>query len=100
MSAFIGTLPSQSVTTISTIASWSRPTMLEYVHADDVSVEAVRSSIDKGIAFFHSINTQGGYVYYVTVDLKRRWGESRTVLVLCASVIGTSGSKSETRATI
>ncbi|NQV32457.1 MAG: hypothetical protein HQ515_07165 [Phycisphaeraceae bacterium] len=43
---------------------------------DDVSIEAVQTCIDKGIAFFHSINTQGGYVYYVTVDLKQRWGES------------------------
>ncbi|MCP4454418.1 MAG: hypothetical protein GY809_23425 [Planctomycetes bacterium] len=42
----------------------------------EVSVEAVRHCIDRGIAFFHSISTQGGYVYYVTADLTRRWGGS------------------------
>jgi hypothetical protein len=34
-------------------------------------------AVDEGIAFFYSINTYGGYVYYVTTDLKERWGESR-----------------------
>jgi hypothetical protein len=52
------------------------PEILPAAQTKDVSIKAVRTCIDKGIAFFHSINTQGGYVYYVTVDLKRRWGES------------------------
>lgn len=34
------------------------------------------ASLRKGVAFFHSIHSQGGYVYYVTPDLSRRWGES------------------------
>ena len=33
------------------------------------------ASLKKGVAFFHNINTQGGYVYYVTPDLSLRWGE-------------------------
>jgi hypothetical protein len=49
---------------------------LRAAQTSELSIEAVRTCIDQGIAFFHSINTQGGYVYYVTVDLKQRWGES------------------------
>jgi len=41
----------------------------------DLSKQA-EASLKKGIAFFHSINTEGGYVYYVTPDLSLRWGES------------------------
>ena len=52
------------------------PGILAAGRTDDVSVEAVRDCIDKGVAFFRSISTQGGYVYYVTVDMERRWGES------------------------
>lgn len=37
--------------------------------------EQAEASLRKGVAFFHSINTQGGYVYYVTPDLSLRWGE-------------------------
>ena len=33
------------------------------------------ASLKKGVAFFYSINTQGGYVYHVTPDLSLRWGE-------------------------
>ncbi len=33
------------------------------------------SSLTKGITFFHTLNTHGGYVYYVTPDLSLRWGE-------------------------
>lgn len=32
-------------------------------------------ALEKGVAFFHTLNTHGGYVYYVTPDLSRRWGE-------------------------
>ena len=46
---------------------------------DEVALtESAMKAVDQGIAFFHSINTHGGYVYYVTTDLKERWGESRT----------------------
>lgn len=37
--------------------------------------EQANASLQKGIAFFHSINTHGGYVYNVTPDLSLRWGE-------------------------
>jgi hypothetical protein len=40
--------------------------------------EQVATSLKKGTTFFHSINTEGGYVYYVTPDLSRRWGENPT----------------------
>jgi len=33
-------------------------------------------TLDKAVSYFYSINTRGGYVYYVTPDLKQRWGES------------------------
>lgn len=38
---------------------------------------SVKQAVNKGIEFFHSINIHGGYVYYVTTDLKERWGENR-----------------------
>ncbi len=44
----------------------------------DALTESARQAVDKGIAFFYSINTHGGYVYFVTTDLKERWGENRT----------------------
>jgi hypothetical protein len=45
---------------------------------DEVALtESVMKAVNQGIAFFYSINTHGGYVYYVTTDLKKRWGESR-----------------------
>lgn len=33
------------------------------------------ASLQKGVAFFHTLNTHGGYVYHVTPDLSLRWGE-------------------------
>ncbi len=36
----------------------------------------VEASLQKGVRFFHSLNTHGGYVYFVTPDLSKRWGES------------------------
>jgi hypothetical protein len=39
----------------------------------DALTESVMKAVDEGIAFFYSINTYGGYVYYVTTDLKERW---------------------------
>lgn len=48
---------------------------LQGVPADDLPAQA-EASLAKAVRFFHSINTHGGYVYYVTPDLSRRWGES------------------------
>ena len=36
-----------------------------------------RDSLDRGVRYFHSINSHGGYVYYVTPDLAQRWGEGK-----------------------
>ena len=33
------------------------------------------ASLKKGVAFFYTINSHGGYVYHVTPDLSLRWGE-------------------------
>lgn len=44
------------------------------VSADDLRSE-VEASLLEGVAFFHSINAHGGYVYNVTPDLSLRWGE-------------------------
>lgn len=33
------------------------------------------ASLEKGVSFFQTINTHGGYVYHVTPDLSQRWGE-------------------------
>ncbi|MCA9129779.1 MAG: hypothetical protein KDB22_21985, partial [Planctomycetales bacterium] len=38
--------------------------------------EQAEAALQKGVAYFHSISRHGGYVYYVTTDLKLRWGES------------------------
>lgn len=37
--------------------------------------EQVAASLEKGVAFFQTINSHGGYVYHVTPDLSQRWGE-------------------------
>jgi len=34
------------------------------------------ASLQRGVAFFHSLNVRGGYGYNVTPDLSLRWGES------------------------
>lgn len=54
------------VLSLSVLPSW--------VGADDLRT-AAETSLRKGVEFFHSINTHGGYVYSVTPDLFRRWGE-------------------------
>ena len=33
------------------------------------------TALARGIDYFHSLSNRGGYVYYVTPDLSRRWGE-------------------------
>jgi hypothetical protein len=37
--------------------------------------QQAEASLKKGVAFFHSTNSHGGYVYHVTPDLSKRWGE-------------------------
>ena len=37
----------------------------------DLSKQA-KASLKKGVAFFYTLNTQGGYVYHVTPDLSLR----------------------------
>ncbi len=44
--------------------------------ADADLAEQAEASLQRSVAFFYSINTQGGYVYHVTPDLSRRWGEN------------------------
>ena len=38
--------------------------------------DSALTALEKGVDYFFSINAHGGYVYYVTPDLSRRWGES------------------------
>jgi hypothetical protein len=47
-----------------------------YASAVDLKKEA-ESSLKKGVAFFHTVNVHGGYVYHVTPDLSMRWGEGQ-----------------------
>lgn len=42
--------------------------------ADDLHPQA-EAALIKGVAFFQTINSHGGYVYAVTPDLSQRWGE-------------------------
>ena len=50
--------------------------LIPAVCAGDESLQGqAEASLRKGVAFFHSLNVKGGYGYYVTPDLKRRWGE-------------------------
>ena len=47
------------------------------LYADEPALpDSALAALGKGVASFHSINAHGGYVYYVTPDLSRRWGES------------------------
>ncbi len=43
-----------------------------------ITKERIINAIDKGCAYFASINIQGGYVYFYTLDLKEKWGEVKT----------------------
>ena len=40
------------------------------------NLNEARESLARAVGFFYSTNTHGGYVYYVTPDLSRRWGEN------------------------
>lgn len=37
-----------------------------------------KSSLEKSIKYFHSINIHGGYVYNYTLDMSEKWGEGIT----------------------
>ncbi|MBN2007871.1 hypothetical protein JW960_00840 [candidate division KSB1 bacterium] len=39
--------------------------------------QAVRQSIDKGIDYYYSLNVNGGYCYFYSLDKKKRWGEDK-----------------------
>ncbi len=45
-----------------------------FVHGNNLK-KKTEASLDKGITYFHSLNTHEGYVYHVTPDLSLRWGE-------------------------
>lgn len=42
--------------------------------AEVTQAQAVEA-LENGVSYFHSISNRGGYVYFVTPDLSRRWGE-------------------------
>ena len=41
----------------------------------EVSRAQAGAAIERGINYFHSLSNRGGYVYFLTPDLSRRWGE-------------------------
>lgn len=41
----------------------------------EVSRAQTEAAVERGINYFHSLSNRGGYVYFVTPDLSRRWGE-------------------------
>ena len=41
----------------------------------EVSRTEAEATIERGVNYFHSLSNRGGYVYFVTPDLSRRWGE-------------------------
>ena len=50
--------------------------LLPAAHINEVDLrEQAEASLNKAVAFFHTINTYGGYGYHVTPDLSLRWGE-------------------------
>jgi hypothetical protein len=56
---------------------------LALIHAQnsqDLSALATEAehSLEKGIAYMHSLAIDGGYVYHYTLDGKEKWGEGKT----------------------
>ena len=51
---------------------------LSVSHADthEQLVQRALDTLNRAVTYFYSINTHGGYVYYITPDLSQRWGES------------------------
>ncbi len=44
---------------------------------EKLAAEAM-NSLEHGIAYYHSISIEGGYVWYYSLDLKRKWGDKPT----------------------
>ena len=44
---------------------------------EKLAAEAMKS-LERGIAFYHSIFIEGGYVWYYSLDLEQKWGEKLT----------------------
>jgi hypothetical protein len=40
--------------------------------------QQAKTTLEKSIHYFHSINIHGGYVYNYTLDMSEKWGEGRT----------------------
>ncbi len=47
---------------------------IAWLSGEDLKSQA-EASLQKGVVFFYTTNSHGGYVYNVTPDLSRRWGE-------------------------
>lgn len=60
------------------IASFFHINIILYGFGEDDLLKESLQSMKKGIEYFHSININGGYVYYYTTDLKEKWGEVST----------------------
>lgn len=52
---------------------WLNPQL--YAQEPSLAAQAI-TSLEKGIAFYHSISNRGGYVYAYTTDLSEAWGEA------------------------
>ena len=48
---------------------------ISYIFAADGLSDKALKTLDKGIKYFHSISTNGGYLWAYSLDLKKRWGE-------------------------
>ncbi|NVM00931.1 MAG: pectate lyase, partial [Candidatus Helarchaeota archaeon] len=46
-----------------------------HLFAEDKLIKDALYALEKGIKYFHSISTDGGYLWEYSVDLKERWGE-------------------------
>ncbi len=58
------------------VASLLFSSMQGTLSAQALSLAAeAETSLKKAVTYFYSINSHGGYVYFVTPDLSRRWGE-------------------------
>ncbi|MBU2491663.1 MAG: pectate lyase [Bacteroidetes bacterium] len=60
------------------IASFFHINIILYGFGENDLLKESLQSMKKGIEYFHSININGGYVYYYTTDLKEKWGEVST----------------------
>ena len=60
------------------IGSFVHPYANLYGYEGDDLLNKAEHSLHKGIEYFHSININGGYVYFYTPDMKEKWGEVPT----------------------